>query len=65
MVVARAAALKLPPQEGKVLLGLGNLVRHRSGGPIIARRMGGAKRYPSIAVYNADGFRKGSTHPTS
>jgi hypothetical protein len=31
-----------------------------------ARRMGGAKRYPSIASWRAKmmGFAKGSTHPT-
>jgi len=26
--------------------------------------MGGAKRYPSVAVCEGDGFRDGSTHPT-
>ena len=26
---------------------------------LTARRMGGAKRYPSIAVHGVDGFRKG------
>ena len=29
------------------------------------RRMGGAKRYPSIAIHGSMGFAKGSTHPTS
>src|SRR5712671_5952045 len=27
--------------------------------------MGGAKRYPSIAIHESMGFAKGSTHPTS
>jgi hypothetical protein len=29
-----------------------------------ARRMGGAQRYPSIAINGSMGFAKGSTHPT-
>jgi hypothetical protein len=31
---------------------------------ILARRMGGAQRYPSIAVAKIMGFAKSSTHPT-
>jgi len=30
----------------------------------IARRMGGAKRYPSSGVGEDDGFREGLNHPT-
>jgi hypothetical protein len=33
--------------------------------PMAARRMGGAKRYPSIVICENDGLRKGSTHPTN
>src|SRR4030081_2510040 len=43
---------------------LRSMVRASSDGPVIARRMVGAKRYPSNGVHASMGFAKGSTHPT-
>jgi predicted HTH transcriptional regulator len=68
--LSSASVSNLAKDDRKVLAKAICGFANADGGTLIvgiktARRMGGAKRYPSIAIHGSMGFAKGSTHPTS
>ena len=68
--LSSASVSNLAKDDRKVLAKAICGFANADGGTLIvgiktARRMGGAKRYPSIAIHGSMGFAKGSTDPTS